>query len=237
MLVPITRQKFEQLIPLIATGPQYAYFWGNLQDFLKRLLISVIAVVGVLLLKLFFGSGFDGLVLILGIIAALYWLWGPVYWATMRNLEMRRYEYSGFWRGRVVDVYVTEDLIGTEETVNNRGELVIVENRERRLNVDVEDETGFATQLQVPLRRIHKGIAAGQVAEMLVMSYQPDLGRIAKTSDIYIPSLNRWVSDYPYLQREVFTQVSRKLSKVEADDYPEDDYPEDRVVKTKRRRR
>jgi hypothetical protein len=89
----------------------------------------------------------------------------------------------------------------------------------------------------VPLRRIHKGIAAGQVAEMLVMSYQPDLGRIAKTSDIYIPSLNRWVSDYPYLQREVFTQVSRKLSKVEADDYPEDDYPEDRVVKTKRRRR
>jgi hypothetical protein len=237
MLVPITRQKFEQLIPLIATGPQYAYFWGNFQDFLKRLLISVIAVVGVLLLKLFLGSSFDGLVLILGIIAALYWLWGPVYWATMRNLEMRRYEYSGFWRGRVVDVYVTEDLIGTEETVNNRGELVIVENRERRLNVEVEDETGFATQLQVPLRRIHKGIAAGQVAEMLVLSHQPDLGRIVKTSDIYIPSLNRWVSDYPYLQREVFTQVSRKLSKVEADDYPADDYPEDRVVKTKRRRR
>jgi hypothetical protein len=160
MLVPITRQKFEQLIPLIATGPQYAYVWGQLPDFLKRILISVIAIVVVLLLKLFFGEAFDGLGLLLGIIAALYWLWSPIYWATLRNLEMRRYPYSGFWRGQVVDVYVTEELIGTEETVNNRGELVIVENRERRLNLDVEDETGFATQLQVPLRRTHKGIAA-----------------------------------------------------------------------------
>ena len=232
MLVPITRQKFEQLIPIIATGPQYAYSWGKFPDFLKRLLISVMAVIVVLILKAVFGSGFDGLSLLLGIITALYWLWGPIFWATRRNLEMRRYKYSGFWRGQVVDVYVTEELIGQEETVSNRGELVIVENRERRLNLEVEDETGFATSLQVPLRRIHKGITAGQIAEMLVVSNQPDLGRIAKTSDIYIPSLERWVSDYPYLQREVFAQVSRKLSKVD-----DSDYPEDRVVKTKRRRR
>jgi hypothetical protein len=233
MLIPITRQKFEQLIPLIATGPQYAYFWGKLPDFLKRLLISVLAVTGVFLLGLFFGEGFDGLRLLLGIIAALYWLWSPVYWATLRNIEMRRYKYSGFWRGQVVDVYVTEELIGTEETVNNSGQLVIVENRERRLNLEVEDETGFATQLQVPLRRTHKGIAIGQVAEMLVMSYQSDLRSIVKTSDIYIPSLNRWVSDYPYLQREVFAQVSQKLmSKTD-----EADYPTNRGVNTRRRRR
>jgi hypothetical protein len=231
MLVPITRQKFEQLIPFIATGPQYAYFWGKFPDFLKRLLISVLAVVGVLLLKTVFGSGFDGLSLLLGIIAALYWLWSPVYWATLRNLEVRRYKYSGFWRGQVVDVYVTEELIGKEETVNNKGELVIVENRERRLNVEVEDETGFATSLQVPLRRIHKGITAGQMAEMLVMSNLPDLSRIVKTSDIYIPSLDRWVSDYPYLQREIFVEVSHKLRQVDDTDYPAD------RVKPKRRRR
>jgi hypothetical protein len=232
MLIPITRQKFEQLIPLIATGPQYVYFWGNFQVFLKRFLISVIAVVGVLILKFFLGPGFDGISLLIGIITALYWLWGPIYWATMRNLEMRRYKYSGFWRGEVVDVYVTEELIGKEETVNNKGELVIVENRERRLNVEVEDETGFTTRLQVPLRRIHKGITAGQIAEMLVVSDEPDLARIAKTSDIYIPRLDRWVSDYPYLQRETFTEVSRKLSRVDRDDYPEE-----RVVKSRRRKR
>ena len=231
MLVPITRQKFEQLIPILATGLQYAYFWGKFPELLKRLLISLIAVVGVLILGSFFGEAFAGISLIICIIAGLYWLWGPVYWATMRNMEIRRYPYSGFWRGEVVEVYVTEELIGKEETVNNRGELVIVENRERRLNVEVEDEIGFGTKLQVPLRRIHKGIAAGQVAEMLVLSYQPDLGNIVKTSDIYIPSLNRFVSDYPYLQPENFAQVSQSLSRLEEEDYPA------RRTKTKRPKR
>ncbi|HBB31586.1 MAG TPA: phosphate ABC transporter permease [Cyanobacteria bacterium UBA9273] len=232
MLIPITREKFEQLIPLIATGPQYTYFWGNFQDFLKRLLVSVVAVVVILVLGLFLGEGFNALRLLFSIIAGLYWFWGPIYWASRRNIEMRRYQYSGFWRGRVLDVFVTEELIGTEETVNNRGELVIVENRERRLNLEVGDETGFSTLLQAPLRRTHKGIAPGQTAEMLVMSNQPDLSRIAKTSEIYIPRFDVWVSDYPYLQRNVFTQVSSQLSQAE-----EDDYPAKRVVRTKRRRR
>jgi hypothetical protein len=231
MLVPITRQKFEQIIPVLATGPQYGYFWGKFPDFLKRILISLISVVGVSLLRVFFGSSFDGLILLLCIVAGLYWLWGPIYWATMRNMEIRRYPYSGFWRGEVVDVYVTEDLIGKEETVNNSGELVIVENRERRLNVEVEDENGFGTRVQVPLRRIHKGIAAGQVAEMLVLSYQPDLRNIVKTTDIYIPSLNRFVSDYPYLQPDVFAQVSQKLSQFEDEEEPV------KRGKNKRRRR
>jgi hypothetical protein len=231
MLVPITRQKFEQIIPILATGPQYGYFWGKFPDFLKRLLISLLSIVGVSLLRVFFGSSFDGLILLLCIVAGLYWLWGPIYWATMRNMEIRRYPYSGFWRGEVVDVYVTEDLIGKEETVNNSGELVIVENRERRLNVEVEDEVGFGTRLQVPLRRIHKGIAAGQVAEMLVLSYQPDLRNIVKTTDIYIPSLNRFVSDYPYLQPDVFAQVSQKLSQFEDEEEPV------KRGKNKRRRR
>jgi hypothetical protein len=231
MLVPITRQKFEQIIPILATGPQYGYFWGKFPDFLKRLLISLLSVVGVSLLRVFFGSSLDGLILLLCIVAGLYWLWGPIYWATLRNMEIRRYPYSGFWRGEVVDVYVTEDLIGKEETVNNSGELVIVENRERRLNVEVEDENGFGTRVQVPLRRIHKGIAAGQVAEMLVLSYQPDLRNIVKTTDIYIPSLNRFVSDYPYLQPDVFAQVSQKLSQFEDEEEPV------KRVKNKRRRR
>ncbi len=230
MLVPITRQKFEQLIPLLATGPQYAHFWGKFSNLLKRLLISVLAVVGALILKAF-GSWLDGIGLLIGIIGALYWLWGPVFWATLRNIEIRRYQYSGFWRGRVLDVFITEELIGTEESVNNRGELVIAENRERCLNLEVGDETGFTSQLQVPLRRLHKGISRGQVAEMLLLSYQPDLESIAKTTDIYIPSLNVWVSDYPYLQRDTFVQVSRKLGK------SGEGTPIKRQVNPKRRRR
>lgn len=211
MLVPLTRQKFEQLIPRIATGVQYRYCSGKSPDFLRRLLISVVAVVVIIVLAILLGQGFNLFSFLLGTVGALYWLWGPVFWASLRNAEYRRYKYSGFFRGRVLDVFVTEELIGKEETVSNRGDLVIVENRESRLNLEVGDETGFTTEIQVPLRREHNAIAPNQIVEMIVLSNKPDLSTIARVTDVFIPSRNLWVSDYPYLQRFMFVEVSRRI--------------------------
>jgi hypothetical protein len=211
MLVPLKRERFEQLLPLIATGPQYKYYWGKFSDFLRRLLFSVVSVVFILLIRGFLGEAFGPVLFAIGLTAAFYWLWGPVFLASRRNVECRRYKYSGFWRGRVVDVYVTEELIGKEETVNNKGDLVIVENRERCINLEVEDETGFTAQLQAPLRVTHKVITRGQIAEMVVMSNRADLSKIDKISDIYIPRHELWVSNYPYLRRDFFTDTSRRL--------------------------
>jgi hypothetical protein len=213
MLFPLTRKTFETLIPLVATGGQYAYFWGKLRDVLRRVLISVVGIFAIVLLRvLVAGEGNDGILLFVGLTIGLYWLWGPIFSASLRNLEYRRYGYAGFWQGRVTDIFITEELIGTEENVNNRGELVIVENRERCLNLEVGDETGFTAQLRVRLKRYHRAIDLGDIAEMLVLSNRGDLGRIAQTSDIYIPDHNLWVSDYPYLQQEAFIDVSRRLS-------------------------
>ncbi len=213
MLVPLNRKTFEELIPAIATGAQYAFFWGKLKDLLSRVLISVVGIFAIILLKIiFFGEGFDGILLSLGLIIGLYWVWGPVLWASRRNFEFRRYGYCGFWQGRVLDVFTSEELVGTEETVNNRGDLVVIENRERCLNLEVGDDSGFSTQLRVPLKRAHRAIDVGDVVEMLVFSNRGDLGRIATTSDIYLPDQNLWVSDYPYLQREAFINISRRLN-------------------------
>lgn len=211
MLQPLTREKLEQLIPLIATGQQYKYYWGKWSDLLNRLLISVVAVVVVLILDLLFGDRGEALILLIGGIAALYWLWCPVYQASLRNSATRRFKYGGFWRGKVLDVYLTEELIGEEETVNQRGELVIVENRERWINLVLGDKTGFEVEVQAPLQRIYKGIKPGYTAELLLLSNKSDLRQIDKISDAYIPRQNIWVGQYPYIQRDVFIEVSRKL--------------------------
>ncbi|XPM59343.2 MAG: hypothetical protein EDM05_018275 [Leptolyngbya sp. IPPAS B-1204] len=129
MLIPITRKKFEELIPLTATADQYKYYWGKFPDILQRVLISVAAVVAVLILRAITGGRFEIIIAFLGAAAGLYWLWQPVYRATRRNWECRKYKYSGFFRGEVLDLFVTEELIGKEETVNKQGELVIIENR------------------------------------------------------------------------------------------------------------
>ncbi|WP_193365053.1 phosphate ABC transporter permease [Neosynechococcus sphagnicola] len=211
MLIPITRKKFEVLIPFLATGTQYLYCWGKVADLLRRLLISVVGIVVALFFSNVLGPDFKFLPLSLGIVSLSYWLWAPILGASLRNASYRKYPYAGFWRGEILDVYITEELIGTEETVNKRGELVIVENRERRLNLEIGDPAGFSTRLQVPVRRGHQAIAPGQVAETLLLSNDPDLGRIAKTADIYLPDYKLWVSDYPYLRRDTFVEVSGQL--------------------------
>jgi hypothetical protein len=212
MLVPLTRKTFEELVPLVATGDQYKYCWGKFSDVLRRLLISIAGVVVVVILRSFLGQAFDIIFFLLGFSAGFYWLWGPVYLASQRNRSLRRYQYSGFWQGEVQDVFVTEELIGTEETVNQRGELVLVENRERCLNLEVGDETGFYTKLQVPLKRDHRAIRPGDIAEMVVVSNRSDLSRISQVSDIYLSDYDLWVSDYPYLRRDSFVEVSRRLN-------------------------
>ncbi|RCJ14743.1 phosphate ABC transporter permease [Nostoc sp. ATCC 43529] len=211
MLVPLTRQKFEQIVPLIATGLQYKYYWGKFANLLQRLLISVVAIVVILLVRALFGLHFGPIIFVLGVISALFWLWYPVFQASMRNLQCRRYKYSGFFRGRVLDWWITDQLIGKQETVNSKGELVIVENREKRINLEVGDDTGFTIEFDVPLRPSHKAIARGQIAEMVVMSNRPDLSSIEEFTDIYIPSRELWVSDYPYLRRDFFSEVGRRL--------------------------
>ncbi len=220
MLVPLTRQKFEQLIPFIATADQYKYYWGKASSFLQRLLISVVAVAVVLLVKVLFGLDFGPILFLLGLIGAFYWLWGPVFLASMRNVKCRRYKYGGFFRGRVLDFWITEELIGKQETVNNKGDLVIVENREKRINLEVGDNSGFMAEFQAPLRVAYKAIAPGQIVEMLVMSNTSDLSRIEEITDIYIPSRDLWVSDYPLLRRDFFTEVSSRLRE-DKDDRPQ----------------
>ncbi|WP_013323767.1 hypothetical protein [Gloeothece verrucosa] len=219
MLIPITRPTFEQIIPLIATGPQYAHYWGTWQDFLRRLLISVVALTVTWLGGMLFGDGAMAIKLLLDIIAGLYWLWAPVYWASIRNGKCRRFPYSGFWRGRVLDAFITEELVREEERVDKMGQLVIVENRERRINLAIGDQNGFRATVQAPLRRIHKVIRPGDIALGLVLSRQPDLQTIAKITDIFLPQHNLWVGEYPYLRRDVFTQVSEDL-RYESDQPP-----------------
>ncbi len=220
MLVPLTRQAFEQIVPAIATGPQYAYYWGTWQEVLRRLLISVVALTGFWLLGKLLGSGGQTIKLIFDIVAGLYWLWGPVYWASRRNAAYRRFAYSGFWRGRVLEVYLTEELIGEEETVNQRGELVVIENRERYINVEVGDREGFSATVQTPLRRIYRGIKRGQVAEMLILSQQDDLSLIDKITDVYLPQLDLWIGEYPYLRRDAFKQIREELGGKEKENSP-----------------
>lgn len=219
MLIPLTRKKFEELIPVYATGRQYQYYWGKPSDFLRRFLFSLTAVVAIVLIEYLLGGAFRNIFFVIGFMTGFYWLWSPIFFAARRNLTCRRYRFSGFLIAEVLDVFFSEELIGTEETVNKRGDLVVVENRERCLNLEVGDDTGFHTKIQAPLQREHRGIRAGDRVALIVMSDRRDLSLISKISDAYLFDYDLWVSNYPYLQRQVFPELCRQMEQQDFDRY------------------
>lgn len=211
MLIPLTRQKFEQIIPLIASGSQYKYYWGKFNYFLQRLLISAVIVSVLLLIKVLFRLELGAILFIIGVFGSLFWLWYPIFQASIRNSKCRSYKYGGFFRGRILDWWITDRLIAKQETVNSKGDLVIVENREKYINLEIGDDTGFTIEFSAPLKPAHKAITRGQIAEMIVMSNVADLSTIEQFSDVYIPARDLWVSDYPYVREDFFREVSLRL--------------------------
>lgn len=214
MLIPLTRKTLDDLVPLVATGDQYKYCWGKLSDFLRRLSISVICVMAIVLVNVFAEEGlgwFEFVLFVAGVIAGTYWLWAPIYLAGKRNRACRQYQYGGYWQGEVLDVFVTDTVVGKSETANKYGELVVREQREQLFNLEVGDDLGFSTVVQVLLKSQHRAVRPGDSAELIMLSNRRDLGRINWISDVYIPDCNQWISDYPYVRRDIFAEVSRKL--------------------------
>lgn len=211
MLIPITQEKFEQLIPLSASSEQYQYYWGKTEDFLRRALISFILVVIFFIFGLIFGKSVDPIRLISQIVGGLYWFWSPIYSASVKNAEYRRYPYCSFWRGKILDVYLTEEIVRSQEEVDKLGRLLKVENRERRINIEVGDKDGYLARIQAPVEPIHRQIKVGQAVELLVLSNERNLGRKIRVTDAYIPRLDLWVGLYPYLRRDVFWDVRERL--------------------------
>ena len=118
MLVPITRSKFEELIPVVATTAQYKYCWGKLVDFLRRVIISIAATALIYtVLRFSAPDDVEWLAPVPMAIGGLYWWWAPIVLASRRNWETRQFPYSGFWQGEVLDVYITEKLVSEIEKI------------------------------------------------------------------------------------------------------------------------
>jgi hypothetical protein len=214
MLIPLKKEAINDLIPTIATGSQYVYYWANFSTFLKNLFISLIGILIFWILGAIFGKAGEGISLIFRVIAGLYWLWSPIYWASVRNAKFRRYNYIGFWRGRVLDVYLSEELVKEESAIDRLGRAMIVENRRRLFNIEIGDKSGFYATVTTPRKRIHSVVKRGQAVEGLLLSNDPDFMRIGQITDVYIPRHKLWLGDYPYIRRDVFTQIRRELAKI-----------------------
>jgi hypothetical protein len=209
MLIPLRPGELQRLIPAVATGPQFNACSGDPRKLLQRVLISVIVGVISLLVSqtLAFRSQFAPILLVVGVAALLYVLWGPIIEAGRRNATLRRYPAAAIFEGEVGDLFTQELLEERREQADRSGRLQMVENRRTWLSLELEDEDGYLGRVRFPMEKKHQQIRRGMVVRTLVLSDRKDFSRISALTDAWLPEGKLWVGEYPYLLRPAFEEL------------------------------
>ena len=212
MLIPLKPGELQRLIPAVATGPQFNACTGNPRKVLQRVLISVIGAVITLLISqtLLFSSQFGPVFLVVGVVFALYLLWGPILEAGQKNATLRRYPAAALFEGEIADLYTREIVEDRREQANNDGRLELVENRRTWLTLELEDEEGYLGKVRFPFEKKHQQIRAGMVVRVLVLSERKDFSQVGAISDAWLPQLKLWAGEYPFLLRPAFEELCLK---------------------------
>ena len=208
MLLPISTGQVSKLIPSVATGNQFKYALGNPRKILQRLIISVLGgVVNFLLSGQLYGSQTSSFWLVLSVLFFLYILWGPILEASRKNAKFKRFEFSAIFDGFISDIYRTERIESSREQSNRQGKLELIENKRTWMVLELEDNDGYLGKISFPMENKHSQLKIGLSIRCLVTSNNRNLSKNILLTDAWLPQINLWVGDYPFLLRPAFEEI------------------------------
>ena len=208
MLIPIKLNQISRLIPAVGTGGQFKYALGDPRKILQRLIISSIGgFINFLISISQTGNQTYNLWLLLCVVFFLYIIWGPILESSRKNLKFRKYKFFSIFDGYVSDIYKTERIESSREQSNRQGRLEIVQNKRTWLVLELEDDDGYLEKISFPMENKHSQIKIGSNIRCLVTSNDSSFSRDIYLSDAWLPDINLWVGDYPYLLRPAFEEI------------------------------
>jgi len=208
MLIPIELNKISKLIPSVGTGGQFKYALGDPRKILQRLIISSIG--GVINLLLFISQSStqtENLWLLLCVIFFLYIIWGPILESSRKNSNYKKFKFISLFDGYVSDIYKTEKIESSREQSNRQGRLELIEKKRTWLVIELEDEEGYLDKISFPMENKHSQIRIGANIRCLVSSNNRNFNRDLYLTDAWLPDINLWVGEYPYLLRPAFEEI------------------------------
>ena len=208
MLIPISPSQVSKLIPSVATASQFKFALGDPRKILQRLIISVIGgVINFLLSGQLYGSQTSSFWLVLSVLFFLYMLWGPILEASRKNAKFKKYEFFSVFDGYIAEIYRTERIESSREQSNREGKLELIENKRTWLVLELEDDDGYLGKLSFPMENKHALLRTGLTIRCIVTSNNKNFGKNILLTDAWLPQINLWVGDYPYLLRPAFQEI------------------------------
>jgi hypothetical protein len=230
-LVPLPVDKLQNLLVVgTPSGLQYATYWGRTKrEQYNRFLESAIVTVLGVFFSYFMSFVVGGFVAtLLGGIFAFWAVLSPDLKSRQRNYELlagRRlvdpwsideYDeenkqglYGSLFLGRVDDVCVVEDTAAEEEYdlddfddyTMDTDELEQLAGTPYLIRVRLSDNDDRELQIHARMSEDYLGIRPGMPAVTVLLSKSQSFSTLAALTDVLIPDVDRWVGDYPYLNR------------------------------------
>ena len=208
MLIPISNNQVSKIIPSVATGGQFKYALGDPRKILQRLIISSIGGVITFLISVSQDRNQTySLWLLLCVLFFLYILWGPIVEASKKNLNFRKFKFFSIFEGYIGDIYQIEKVESSREQTNSYGRLELIEKKRTWLVLELEDEEGYLNKISFPMGNKHSLLRKGQKIRCIVSSNSRSFNNKLVLTDAWLPDLNLWVGDYPYLLRPAFEEI------------------------------
>jgi len=208
MLIPINVNQVSKIVPSVATGGQFKYALGDPRKILQRLIISSIGGVITFLISVSQDRNQTySLWLLLCVLFFLYILWGPIVEASKKNLEFKRFKFFSIFDGFVSDIYQLEKVESSREQTNRYGRLEFIEKKRTWLVLELEDEEGYLGKISFPMENKHSLLRKGVNIRCIVTSNSRNFNSKLVLTDAWLPDLNLWVGDYPYLLRPAFEEI------------------------------
>ena len=208
MLIPISLNQVSKIVPSVATGGQFKYALGDPRKILQRLIISSIGGVITFLISVSQDRNQTySLWLLLCVLFFLYILWGPILEASNKNLKFRKFKFFSIFDGFVSDIYQLEKVESSREQTNRYGRLELIEKKRTWLVLELEDEEGYLGKISFPMENKHSFLKKGENVRCLVSSDSRNFNSKLVLTDAWLPDLNLWVGDYPYLLRPAFEEI------------------------------
>ena len=181
MLFPINSNQISKLIPAVGTGSQFKFTLGNPRKVLQRVIVSSIGGFITLIISST-GDQTNNFWLLLCVVFFLFIIWGPILEASRKNLQIRKYKFFSIFDGYVSDIYKTEKIESSREQTDRQGRLEVIENKLSQIRV-------------------------GSNIRCLLVSNNRKFDRDFQLTDAWLPEINLWVGEYPYLLRPAFKEI------------------------------
>ncbi|WP_017327976.1 hypothetical protein [Synechococcus sp. PCC 7336] len=212
MLIELTLEELDAVLPLAPTGSQYSDYISNVFLNLERLIVAIGAGAALLVIStLFSETGVGFIFFVVGVLSVLYpFVWGPLFEISRRNKAYRELPYGWFFFGQIERVDSREVLVDEIEQIDANGDLYVEEVIEQELRLAIADETGMSFVVKTRDEPAYESIVPRQSAIALIKSFSPNL-RSPVISEVYIVKLGQWVGDVSYLKRDEFLDLANDL--------------------------